>query len=154
MEQFMVTTVSSTPARIRDPWGARTPYAAGEPWPVRVDVHLEAGWSEADVEWFPTAAVLHSNGDGLELAAADGRLVGIRGRADDRVNHGRVDPKDLYGWQANASSDRLHRPLVRGGDRLGDASREPARGRHVGRSRALLPGPGRGGGIGVPTRGP
>src|SRR2546423_513080 len=70
MEESMVTTVSSTPARIRDPWGARTPYAAGEPWPVRVDVHLEAGWSEADVEWVPTAAVLHSNGDGLELGGA------------------------------------------------------------------------------------
>ena len=36
-----------------------------------------------------------------------GRIVGVRGRAVDRVNHGRLDPKDLYGWQAKAVADRL-----------------------------------------------
>jgi hypothetical protein len=29
------------------------------------------------------------------------------GRAADRVNHGRLDPKDVYGWQANSSPGRL-----------------------------------------------
>ena len=34
----------------------------------------------------------------------DGRIVGVRGRAEDRVNHGRLGPKDLFGWQANDSA--------------------------------------------------
>lgn len=36
----------------------------------------------------PSAAVLHSNGDGLDIAVKDGRIVGVRGRSVDRVNHG------------------------------------------------------------------
>lgn len=60
-----------------------------------------------------SAAVLHSNGDGLDIAVKDGRIVGVRGRAVDRVNHGRLDPKDLFGWQANASADRLTTPMIR-----------------------------------------
>src|SRR5829696_8724322 len=94
------------PDRIADPWGERTPYGPGEPWPVRVDVQLAEGVAEEDVErWVQTASVLHSNGDGDEFGVGDGRIVGVRGRADDRVNHGRLGPKDLYGWQANASPD-------------------------------------------------
>lgn len=78
---------------ITDPWGARTPYGPGEQWPVRVDNHLAAGVGVEDVErWVPTAAVLHSNGDGMELAVRTGRIVGVRGRADDAVNRGRLDP--------------------------------------------------------------
>jgi anaerobic selenocysteine-containing dehydrogenase len=99
---------------ITDPWGARTPYGPGEQWPVRVDSHLADGLTGDDVDrWVPTAAVLHSNGDGMEIAVKDGRIVGVRGRADDRVNHGRLDVKDLYGWQANNADDRLTVPLVR-----------------------------------------
>jgi anaerobic selenocysteine-containing dehydrogenase len=37
----------------------------------------------------------------------------VRGRQIDRVNRGRLGPKDLFAWQANASADRLTRPLVR-----------------------------------------
>jgi anaerobic selenocysteine-containing dehydrogenase len=104
----------SSPERIRQPWGERTPYAAGEEWPVRVDAHLAEGLTEDDVQrWVPTASLLHSNGDAMDIAVRDGRIVGVRGRADDRVNHGRLGPKDLYGWQANHAPDRLTRPLVR-----------------------------------------
>src|SRR5688500_4339442 len=100
--------------RIAEPWGTRTPYGRGETWPVRVDSHLADGVGADDVErWVPSAAVLHSNGDGLYLAVKDGGIVGVRGRPDDRVNHGRLDPKDLFAWQANASPERLTRPLVR-----------------------------------------
>ena len=49
----------------------------------------------------------------MDIAVRDGRIVGVRGRAVDRVNRGRLDPKDLFGWQANNSPDRLTRPLVR-----------------------------------------
>jgi ferredoxin-nitrate reductase len=129
--------------RIADPWGPRTPFEPGEQWPARVDVQLAEGVTEEDVErWVPTASVLHSNGDGLEIAVREGRIVGVRGRADDRVNRGRVDPKDLFGWQANGSPDRLTSPLVRDGGRLVECGWDAAMDRIAERSRQLLAGPG------------
>jgi anaerobic selenocysteine-containing dehydrogenase len=125
--------------RIAEPWGTRTPYAAGEGWPVRVDSHLDQGLSPEDVDrWVQTASILHSNGDALDIAVKDGRMVGVRGRAQDRVNHGRLGVKDLYGWQANASPDRLTRPLVREGGKLVETDWDTAMGRVVGRTRELL----------------
>ncbi|WP_069386225.1 molybdopterin oxidoreductase family protein [Cellulosimicrobium cellulans] len=125
--------------RIAEPWGTRTPYAPGEPWPTRVDTFLDEGLTEADVdEWVQSATILHSNGDGLDIAVKDGRIVGVRGRAVDRVNHGRLGPKDLYGWQANSSPDRLTHPLVRKDGELVRATWEEAMGRVVGRTRELL----------------
>ncbi len=125
--------------RIAEPWGARTPYGPGEPWPVRRDCVLADGLAEEDVDrWALSAAVLHSNGDGLDIAVKDGRIVGVRGRAHDRVNHGRVDPKDLYGWQANHSPDRLTAPLIRRGGRLERTDWDTAMRAVVDRSRDLL----------------
>ncbi|WP_214322815.1 molybdopterin oxidoreductase family protein [Nonomuraea sediminis] len=121
--------------RIADPWGERTPYGPGERWPVRQDQLLTV---DADVEWVPTASVLHSNGDAMELAVLEGQIVGVRGRADDRVNHGRLGPKDLYGWQANHSPDRLTTPLVREGGRLVPASWDAAMDLIAAHSRELL----------------
>ncbi|MGW3605423.1 hypothetical protein [Micromonospora sp. NPDC005161] len=84
--------------RIADPWGARTPYGPGQEWPVRVDPFLDSDRNEADVDrWVQSASVLHSNGDAMDIAVAGGRIVGVRGRAVDRVNRGRLDPKDLCG---------------------------------------------------------
>lgn len=100
--------------RIGNPWGSRTPYASGEVWPTRVDSFLTDGVTEADVDrWVQSATILHSNGDGLDIAVKDGRMVGVRGRAVDRVNRGRLGAKDLFGWQANHSTDRLTTPLIR-----------------------------------------
>jgi anaerobic selenocysteine-containing dehydrogenase len=102
------------PDRIAQPWGNRTPYGRGDSWPVRVDQHLAEEVAPESVErWVQSASVLHSNGDGIDIAVGGGRIVGVRGRAGDRVNHGRLDPKDFYGWQANGSPERLTRPLVR-----------------------------------------
>lgn len=61
----------------------------------------------------------------------------MRGRGD-RVNRGRLDPKDMCGRQANASPDRLTRPLVRDGGRLVKTDWDTAMGRVVARSRRLL----------------
>jgi anaerobic selenocysteine-containing dehydrogenase len=142
------------PDRIADPWGPRTPYAAGERWPERVDALLADGIAESDVErWVQTASILHSNGDGYDFAVAGGRIVGVRGRAEDRVNHGRLDPKDLYGWQANASPDRLTRPLIREAGRLVECDWDTAMGRIVERSRELLAQPGGWGRFGFYTSG-
>src|SRR5918992_4754378 len=102
--------------RIANPWGARTPFARGAAWPARVDCKLADGVAAEDVDrWVPTASILHSNGDALDIAVKDGRIVGVRGRADSRVNRGRLGPKDLFGWQANGSGHPLTRPLIRHG---------------------------------------
>ncbi|WP_432058535.1 molybdopterin oxidoreductase family protein [Streptomyces sp. bgisy022] len=131
--------MESTPDRIADPWGTRTPYAAGTPWPVRTDMHLADGTSERDVDrWVRTASILHSNGDAIDIVVRDGRIVGVRGRADDRVNRGRLGPKDLYGWQANHAPDRLTRPLVRENGRLVETDWDTAMERIAARTRGLL----------------
>jgi len=125
--------------RIENPWGTRTPYARGAEWPVRVDTHLRDGVAPGDVDaWVPTASILHSNGDALDIAVREGRIVGVRGRGDSRVNHGRLGPKDLFGWQANASPDRLTRPLVRRDGKLVETDWDTAMDAVVERSRALL----------------
>ena len=145
--------------RIADPWGPRTPFPSpddgDERWPIRVDQHLATGVTDGDVDrWVQSASILHSNGDALDVAVKDGRLVGVRGRAVDRVNHGRVDPKDLYGWQANGSPDRLTRPLLRRGDQLLETDWDTAMQAIVARSRDLLAdGPGGWGRFGFYTSG-
>ncbi|MEU4680201.1 nitrate reductase [Micromonospora sp. NPDC023737] len=140
--------------RIADPWGPRTPYGSGQEWPVRVDTFLDGDLRAEDVDrWVQSASILHSNGDALDIAVRDGRIVGVRGRAVDRVNRGRVDPKDLYGWQANNSPDRLTRPLVREGGRLVETDWDTAMGRIVARSKELLEGPGGWGHFGFYTSG-
>jgi ferredoxin-nitrate reductase len=135
---------------IADPWGERTPYGRGERWPVRVD---EAGDTAGAEAWAQTASVLHSNGDGYDIAVRGGRIAGVRGRADDRVNHGRLGPKDLFGWRSAHSPDRLARPLVREGDSLVESDWETAMGRIVARSRELLGRPGGWGRFGFYTSG-
>jgi anaerobic selenocysteine-containing dehydrogenase len=127
------------PDRIADVWGSRTPYGRAARWPVRVDLHLEPGVGQADVDrWVASACVLCSNGCGCEIAVKDGRMVGIRGRPGDRINHGRLGPKGLYGsWQWQ-DRDRLTRPLVRERGRLVESDWDTAMDRIVRRSRDLL----------------
>src|SRR5918997_1558436 len=141
--------------RIAAPWGARTPHGPGTPWPVRVDRCLAEGVREEEVDsWHRSASILHSNGDAMDIAVKDGRIVGVRGRADDRTNHGRLDPKDLFGWQANGSPDRLTRPLVRDASgALAETDWDEAMGRIVDRSRELLARPGGWGAFGFYTSG-
>lgn len=63
--------------RIADVWGERTPYAAGTSWPVRVDMHLDEGLAEDDIDqWVQSASILHSNGDALDIAVKNQRIVG------------------------------------------------------------------------------
>jgi ferredoxin-nitrate reductase len=140
--------------RIASPWGERTPYERGSPWPARVDMHLADGVREADVErWSQTASLLHSNGDAMDIAVRDGRIVGVRGREHDRVNRGRLGPKDLFGWQANNSPDRLTRPLVREGGKLVESDWDTAMSRLVDRSKQLLAAAGGWGRFGFYTSG-
>jgi anaerobic selenocysteine-containing dehydrogenase len=91
--------------RVADIWGARAPYSSGARWPERVDQFLVDGVADADVQrWVPGACLLCSNGCGLDVAVSGGRMVGVRGRRGDRVNHGRLGPKGLDGWRGGAKS--------------------------------------------------
>ncbi|MEU3776646.1 molybdopterin-dependent oxidoreductase [Streptomyces sp. NPDC032472] len=125
--------------RIAHPWGSRTPYRRGAPWPARTDGHLAPGTLPGDVDaWVPSASLLHSNGDAMDIAVRDGRIVGVRGRTGDRVNRGRLGPKDLFGWQANHSEDRLRTPLIRRDGRLQECSWDTALDAVADRTESLL----------------
>lgn len=117
---------------IAEVWGERTPYAGK--WPQRVD---ELTIEEPD-EWVQSACLLCSNGCGCDIGVKNGKIVGVRGRARDRVNHGRLGPKGLYGWQANNSPDRLTHPLLRSGDKFREASGDEAMDLIVERSKELI----------------
>src|SRR5947209_5988736 len=97
-----------------DIWGARTPFTGSNQWPERVDHRI----TEEPDRWVQSACVLCSNGCGLDIGVKDGRIVGVRGRASDVVNRGRLGPKGLNGWEANRSADRLTSPLIRRGGAL------------------------------------
>jgi ferredoxin-nitrate reductase len=124
--------------RVKDVWGGRTPHGVDGYWPTRVDQHLLEGVDEAAVTWHQSACVMCSNGCGLDIAVSDGKMVGVRGRAEDRVNHGRLGPKGSYGWQANLSPDRLTTPLVRRDGELQPTSWDQAMDLVVQRSREVL----------------
>src|SRR4051812_3935224 len=98
--------MAKTRDSLEDIWGPRTPYAGGE-WPARRDEHTQAGAER----WVQSVCMLCSNGCALDIGVRDGKMVGVRGRVEDRVNRGRLGPKGLHGWQANASADRLRTPL-------------------------------------------
>ncbi|HKX69448.1 MAG TPA: nitrate reductase [Intrasporangium sp.] len=124
--------------RIQDVWGPRTPHGPDATWAGRVDSYLDDGVSESEVEWHQSACVLCSNGCGIDIAVQGGRMVGVRGREQDRVNRGRLGPKGLFGWQANRSPDRLTTPLVRVDGELRPASWDDAMHVVVERSREVL----------------
>lgn len=118
---------------IGDVWGPRTPFAGEGLWPARVDERLAA---EPDA-WIPSACVLCSNGCGLDIGVKDGRIAGVRGRASDRCNRGRLGPKGLHGWIANHDAGRLTRPLIRRRGVLVEASWDEAMATIVQRTRAI-----------------
>src|SRR4051794_31702955 len=103
--------MSHTRDSIADIWGPRQPYEGEDQWPARVDEQL----AEEPDRWVQSCCVLCTNGCGLDIGVKDGRIVGVRGRADDIISRGRLGPKGLHGWEANGSSNRLTRPLIRDG---------------------------------------
>jgi anaerobic selenocysteine-containing dehydrogenase len=114
--------VSQSRDSIHDIWGPRTPFYGEKQWPVRVDEHV----SERPDRWVQSCCILCSTGCGLDIGVKDGKIVGVRGRAVDRVNHGRLGPKGLNAWQANNSPDRLKRPLIKEGDDFREATWDEA----------------------------
>ncbi|QIX60057.1 molybdopterin-dependent oxidoreductase [Hymenobacter sp. BT18] len=124
--------MSETRNAIQDIWGPRTPYHGT--WPLRENERVTA----TPDHWVQSACVLCSNGCGLDIGVKDGRIVGVRGRAEDRINHGRLGPKGLHGWEANHSSDRLTKPLIRRNGQLEEVSWEEAMRLIVERSQELI----------------
>jgi anaerobic selenocysteine-containing dehydrogenase len=105
---------------IKNVWGARKGYF--EDWSERVDQNVV----DKPDKWVQSTCVLCSTGCALDIGVKDGVIVGVRGRAVDRVNRGRLGPKGLHGWVANHSADRLTHPLVRRGESLEPASWDEA----------------------------
>ncbi|MGZ7107909.1 MAG: molybdopterin-dependent oxidoreductase, partial [Methanobacterium sp.] len=118
---------------VKDVWGERTPHKKGE-WPVRKDERL---LDEPD-EWIQSTCLLCSNDCGMDIAVKDGKMVGVRGRVEDRVNKGRLGPKGLHGWVANHSPDRLIKPLIRKNGKLEEASWDEAMDLIVNRSKDII----------------
>jgi ferredoxin-nitrate reductase len=117
---------------IKNIWGERTPHYGQ--WPVRVDQRMEV---EPD-KWVQSACVLCSNGCGMDIGVKDGRIVGVRGRAVDAVNHGRLGPKGLHGWVANNSKDRLKKPMIRKNGELQEATWDEAMNLIVQKSKEII----------------
>ena len=107
---------------IQDIWGERTPFRGQGKWPERVDYRV----SDEPEQWIQSACVLCSNGCGIDIGVKQGRIVGVRGRAIDAVNKGRLGPKGLNGWEANHSPDRLTSPLIRKQGSLQEATWDEA----------------------------
>lgn len=63
---------------VADVWGDRTPYHGDNQWPVRTDEHTTA----EPVRCVQSCCVLYTNGCGLDIGVKDGRIAGVRGRAD------------------------------------------------------------------------
>ncbi|HTM91570.1 MAG TPA: nitrate reductase [Flavisolibacter sp.] len=117
---------------IKNIWGERTPHFG--PWPVRVDQRTEV---EPD-KWVQSACLLCSNGCGMDIGVKDGRIVGVRGRAVDAVNHGRLGPKGLHGWIANNSKGRLTKPMIRKRGKLREATWDEAMDLIVQKSKEII----------------
>jgi anaerobic selenocysteine-containing dehydrogenase len=93
--------------------------------------------TEEPDRWVQSACVLCSNGCGVDIGVKDNRIVGVRGRASDLVNRGRLGPKGLNGWEANNSADRLTHPLIRRAGNLERTSWDEAMDLIVSRTRDL-----------------
>lgn len=125
--------MKSTRNSISDIWGARTPYF-DEAWPERIDEQLE----EEPDHWVQSACVLCSNGCGMDIAVKEGKIVGVRGRAVDIINKGRLGPKGLHAWVANNSKDRLIKPLIKKHGKLIESTWDEAMNLIVSKSRDII----------------
>lgn len=123
--------------RIAEPWGGRRPFERGGEWPDRLDQYLTVDGDDVE-RWVQSTCILCSNGCGQDVAVRDGRVVGVRGRVEDRVNHGRLGPKGLYGWQYLNESDRLTEPLIRRDGELVPTDWETAMNAIVAKSREVI----------------
>src|SRR3954453_8222981 len=117
---LLTSIVRESRDSIADIWGERTPTDGS--WTARVEERVV----EEPERWVQSCCILCSNGCALDIGVKGNRIVGVRGRAIDHVNRGRLGPKGLHGWVANESKDRLTRPLIRRGGELREATWDEA----------------------------
>lgn len=132
MVETMIEVITETRNSITDIWGKRTPYRGD--WPGRIDQRI----LEEPERWVQSACILCSTGCALDIGVKNGRIVGVRGRGEDRVNQGRLGPKGLHGWEANNSPDRLTYPLIRRENKLIKATWDTAIDLIVQRSKEIM----------------
>ncbi|KAF4962375.1 hypothetical protein FSARC_9541 [Fusarium sarcochroum] len=132
MDAIRAPPVTCSRDSIEDIWGPRTPYI--HQWPTRVD----HAYDEEPEKWVQSACVLCSNGCGMDIGVKDGKIVGVRGRATDRVNKGRLGPKGLNGWKAVNSKERLTHPMIRRDGKLESATWDEAMELIVKKSKQLV----------------
>ena len=63
--------------------------------------------------WVPSTCGVCSIGCGIEIGVAGNQIVGVRGRSDHAVSHGRLGPKGLNQYIANRHPSRAAFPLIR-----------------------------------------
>ncbi|KAJ9093048.1 hypothetical protein QFC21_006539 [Naganishia friedmannii] len=132
-------TSTEYPRETRDPiedvWGPRMGYHGEGNWPIRVDEHIH----EPVDHWVQSACVMCSNGCGADIGVSkDDKIVGIRGRAVDRINKGRLGPKGMCSWEYNGHQDRLLYPQIRKNGKLERATWDEAMGLIVSKSKEII----------------
>lgn len=120
IEPSPTVLVTASRDAVQDVWGSRAPFHGS--WPVRVD-HRAIDTVE---RWVQSVCTLCSVGCALDVGVKGERIVAVRGRAFDVTNHGRLGPKGMHGFEANASGDRLRHPLIRRDGKLRDATWDEA----------------------------
>ncbi|USW57777.1 Putative molybdopterin oxidoreductase [Septoria linicola] len=120
MSKSVVPSLRQSRDAIEDIYGPRTPYK--HIWPSRVDENV----IEEPERWVQSACVRCSNGCGMDVGVKGGKIVGVRGRAIDRVNKGRLGPKGLNGWTSIHHADRLKHPMIRKNGKLEPATWDEA----------------------------
>ncbi|GAA5977989.1 hypothetical protein JCM11641_004350 [Rhodosporidiobolus odoratus] len=108
-----VVSESRKSAEVDKIWGEKRPFNGNETeWEEKVD-HMLLEPEEKIEKWVQSCCVLCSNGCAIDVGVKEGKVVGVRGRAVDRVNKGRLGPKGMYGWTSIHGKDRLTTPMIR-----------------------------------------
>ena len=132
------------------------PLGGAEPsWPVRVDQFLEDGARPSRHRPLgpERARCCTPTATGWTSPSRTGASSACAGAPSIASITAALDPKDLFGWQANNSPDRLTRPLVRERGELVETDWDTAMGRIVERSQELRADPGGWGRFGFYTSG-
>lgn len=73
----------------------------------------------------------------MDIGVKEGKIVGVRGREVDRVNHGRLGCKGMYAWKSLKHPDRLQYPMIRRHGKLERATWDEAMELIVERTKAV-----------------
>jgi len=123
----------------KDIYGPRQGYNGFGTWSQRIDENT----IEKPDKWVQSFCVMCSAGCGCDIGVKgegkEAKIVGVRGRAADRANKGRLGPKGMYSsWNAIGHEDRLKYPQIRKNGKLERASWEEAMSLIVSKSKQVI----------------